>query len=242
MKRIGIIAALKREVKYLIKDLKEARPCGDGTSFPHPVYEGKIDGQDIVVVISGVGKNGSERAIRLLIDSYNPDLVIIAGYAGSLTPDLVVGDVVVSARALSESGEIVDFIEPKPPFSARLGNDGTLLTVDRFIGSVGEKRELGERLGAVIVDMESLYIGRIAKERGLPCIGIRVISDDLKMEIPNLSGLLNREGEMEMARAAGFFRRHPGAIFPLLIFLYNMRRTTTILDRYIRKSLLCYEK
>ncbi|MBN1573268.1 MAG: hypothetical protein JW984_08755 [Deltaproteobacteria bacterium] len=237
MKRIGIIAALKREVKYLIKDMEEVRSVGKGVVSSNPIYEWTVNGREIIVVISGVGKKGSERAIRLLIDSYNPELIIITGYAGSLTPDLVVGDVVVYSRALSESGEHVDFIKPEPLFSTRFGNDGTVLTVDKFIGSVDGKREIGERLGAPIVDMESLYIGRIAAEKGLPCIGIRVISDDLVMEIPNLSGLLNREGEAEIVRAIRFFMSHPGTVVPLFFFLYNMRRATLILDGYIRENL-----
>ncbi len=237
MKRIGIVAALKREIKYLLGDLKEGKPLGKGASFHHPVYEGEINGRDIVAVVSGVGKKGSERAARLLIESYGPDMIITAGYAGSLTPDLVVGDIVVYSRALSESGENVDFIESEPAVSSDFGRKGTILTVDRFIGSVGEKRELGVRMGAHIVDMESLYIGRIAVDRGLPCLGIRVISDDLRMEIPSLSGLLNSEGEVEIVRAVRFFVSHPGRIAPLLIFLYNIRRTTLILDRCIRKSL-----
>ena len=237
MKRIGIVAALKREIRYLLGDLKEGKPLGKGADFHHPVYEGRINGREMVAVISGVGKKGSERAARLLIESYNPELIIIAGYAGSLTPDLVVGDVVVYSRALSESGEDVKFIRREEPLSTSLGNDGTVLTVDRFIGSVEEKRELGERLNAQIVDMESLYIARIAAERGLPCLGIRVISDDLKMGIPNLSGLLNREGEVEVARAMRFFASRPGRIAPLLIFLYNIRKATLILDGYIKKNL-----
>lgn len=242
MNRIGIIAALRREVGSLIDEIKGTPHFKEGEISSHPIYEGRVNGKEVTIIISGVGKKGSERATRILIDSFNPDLIITTGYAGSLTPDLVVGDVVVSTRAVSESGEKVDFIEPDLPVVSAPGKVGTILTVDRFVGSVLEKRELGERLGAWIVDMESLYIGRIANEKGVACLGLRVISDDLANEVPKMSGVLNGEGEVVFLRALSFFISNPGAVVSSLIFFNNIRRTAHILAEHIKEKLFFYKK
>jgi adenosylhomocysteine nucleosidase len=238
---IGIIAALKREVKSLIDEMEGYPYFKKSEISYHPVYEGMIKGKKVIVVISGVGKKGAERATRILVDSYSPDLIITTGYAGSLSPDFVVGDVVEFTRAVSKSGEKIDFITPTtnndPSISLEdIQNETTTLTVDRFIASVAEKKELGRRLQASIVDMESLYVGKIAVECGVSCLGIRVVSDDLGMELPKMSGILDREGKVIKVRAIRYFVRHPGAIVPILIFLYNIRKTTRILAEYIEKS------
>jgi nucleoside phosphorylase len=234
---IGIVAALRREVGSLIKEIEGAPDCKVSEVSSLPVYEGSINGREVTIIISGVGRKGSERATRILIDSFNPDLIVTTGYAGSLTPDLVVGDVVVSTKAVSESGNRVDFIKPDLPIVSDPGKFGTILTVDRFIGSVTEKRDFGERLGASMVDMESLYIGRIANEKGVACLGVRVISDDLKNEVPKMYGVLNDEGEVIFLRALSFFVRYPGDLVSALIFFNDIRRTARILNRYIREKL-----
>jgi len=244
LKKIGIIAALKREVKSLIDEMEGYPYIKKSDISSHPIYEGTINGKKVIVVISGVGKKGAKRATRILIDLYSPDLIVTTGYAGSLSPDFVVGDVVEFTRAVSESGENIDFIKPGPLAfhdSSILFKDTqneTILTVDRFIESVSEKKELGRKLKASIVDMESLYVGKIAVEHGISCIGIRVISDDLGLELPKMSGILNREGEVKVERALRYFISHPGAIVPILIFLYNIRKATRILTIYIKKKTL----
>ena len=240
MKKIGIIAALKREVKSLIDEMEGYPYIKKSDISSHPIYEGTINGKKVIVVISGVGKKGAKRATRILIDSYSPDLIITTGYAGSLSPDFVVGDVVEFTRAVSKSGEKIDFIPPtanhNPSISFKNIQNETTLTVDRFIASVAEKKELGRRLQASIVDMESFYVGKIAVERGVSCLGIRVVSDDLGMELPKMSGILNREGEVNVVRAVRYLIGHPGVIVPILIFLYNIRKTTKILNEYIKKK------
>ena len=54
---------------------------------------------------------------------------------------------------------------------------GRLLTVDRVIGDVAEKRALGAAHAALAVDMESLAVAEVCRREQVRFLAVRVISD-----------------------------------------------------------------
>ena len=59
-------------------------------------YEGKLNGTEVVIVQSGIGKVAAALATALLIDKFSPDYVVNTGSAGGFDQSLKVGDIVIS--------------------------------------------------------------------------------------------------------------------------------------------------
>jgi futalosine hydrolase len=103
MKPIVIIAAVPREVELLEKVLEHSRRVKtDG----YGSVEGSIGNLQVVVCTGGVGKVNAAAATAVMIDRYQPQLVINTGCAGAyIGSGLVVGNLVVaSEEVLADDG------------------------------------------------------------------------------------------------------------------------------------------
>ncbi|SDW26615.1 adenosylhomocysteine nucleosidase [Marinococcus luteus] len=93
--RLGIIGAMKEEVEYLkslMENIEEKETGGCFFSF------GRLNGHEVILLQSGIGKVNAAIATSLLIGLYKPEAVINTGSAGGFNPDLSVGDVVISTE------------------------------------------------------------------------------------------------------------------------------------------------
>lgn len=61
---------------------------------------GTLNGKDIAVVVCGVGKVNAAMCAVVLIEKYNPDVVINSGVGGSLSPLVSIGDIVVATKSV----------------------------------------------------------------------------------------------------------------------------------------------
>jgi futalosine hydrolase len=106
MKPIVIIAAMPAEIELLEKALEHSgrvKACG----FDY--VEGTIGNLRVVVCAGGVGKINASVAAAVMIDRYQPQLVINTGCAGAyIGSGLVVGNLVVaSEEVLADDGVVV---------------------------------------------------------------------------------------------------------------------------------------
>jgi adenosylhomocysteine nucleosidase len=90
---------------------------------------------------------------------------------------------------------------------------GRLLTVDRIIRKVDEKRALGQKFDAVAVDMETLAVAQVCKQEKQRFLAIRAITDAVDDELPrDVERLLNRPTMVrKLGAAAGSIVRRPSA-------------------------------
>ena len=116
--------------------------------------------------------------------------MISAGFAGALTADLKVGDVVVPAKVI-DSGD-GSSVETGTGFRG-LVSVGEMATVER-------KRVLGAKYDAVAVDMEAAAVARGARLRGARFAAVKVISDELDFEIPVIEGSVDSSGRFHEGR------------------------------------------
>ena len=90
---IGIIAAMEPEIKHIINSLENKI---EHNVHGITIYEGKIGEHKAIVSQSGIGKVNSAINTALLINSFNPDLIINSGIAGGSkeleTSDFVIAD------------------------------------------------------------------------------------------------------------------------------------------------------
>jgi adenosylhomocysteine nucleosidase len=226
---IGIIAALMQEAAPLIRGLDEPRYTPIG---PYPAHRGTVSGRPVTVVISGEGRKAAGGA-EALIEAARPDLIISVGYAGGLIEGIGAGSVVVSNELVDDAGGREVFPTPGRFVPPAGGVWGVVLTSRRFIFAVDHRRELSDRFGAVAVDMESIHIGRIAREAGIGFLVVRVISDDLSAELPHMGSVMTEEGRLHIRRAIPYFLQHPGTIIPFIHFVGNLDAHADTLNRYL---------
>jgi adenosylhomocysteine nucleosidase len=135
------------------------------------------------------------------------------GFAGALVHNIRVGDVVVADSIVDGQGQIL-MIDVGFPADAKQGiHIGRLLTHDRIVRLVTEKEQLAARHLAIAVDMESLAVAQVCRERGARFLGIRVISDDLTSDLPvEVLSLMGPTGTTRVGAAMAAIFSRPSSV------------------------------
>lgn len=97
-----------------------------------------------------------------------------------------------------------------------------LAAVDRAIQLPSEKRLLHARTGAIAVDMESHIAARIARERGLPFVALRVVVDPVEQRVPKaaLAGYRS-DGTTDARAVAAALIRQPRELPVVMRLAYD---------------------
>ncbi len=198
MNVIGIIGAMEEEVAILkdkIKNLEEIK-------IAHVIfYKGNLEGKDIILTQSGIGKVNVAISTTLLINQFKPDLIINTGSAGALDKSLNVGDVVVSdmvayhdadARAFGyQLGQIpqmpAQFVADKALINKAIeaieqqqinAKTGLIVSGDSFIGTSEQRIAIKTNFPqAMAAEMEATAIAQTCHQFNMPFIITRAISD-----------------------------------------------------------------
>jgi adenosylhomocysteine nucleosidase len=184
MPKVAVVAALEREIGPLVAAWNIVRRSWDGREFKF------FERHGAVLVCGGIGPAAARRACEAVCASYSPEMVISAGFAGALTPDLKVGDVVVPARVIDAAdGSRVE---------TGTGSGGLVSLA--VMASVERKRVLAAKYDAVAVDMEAAAVARAAGLRSVRFGAVKAISDELDFEIPLVQGSVDSQGQFHQGR------------------------------------------
>lgn len=163
---------------------------------------GRLEGAQVVIARTGVGKILSAMITQKIIDSYTPDAVFLFGIGGALNPDYGIGDIVIGKQSMQHDldATVFGFKRGEVPYSGyRLFKSdavlcdaaanyvpgdhslffGRILTGDQFLNRA-DKVGFGclrKELKGDVVDMESAAVAQVAVVNDVPHILIRVISD-----------------------------------------------------------------
>ena len=173
MTRTAIVAALHDElasVLALIPD--EQKEVVGGREF----WVGHLHGQDVVAVLSGIGKVSAATTATLLIDRFKVQRIVFTGVAGGLGPGVKVGDVVLARSFLQHDMDASPlFPRHEVPLygRARFEADAALadaleLACERMLHS------LPQQLGTSTVDAFGLQAPRL--HQGLLISGDRFVA------------------------------------------------------------------
>lgn len=178
----------------------------------------------VSVVITGIGPDAARQSVSNALDRLQPGLVLSCGFAGGLNPSLPSGEIVYqtdTAPALSDTLRL-------------LGTAATFTSVPHPVQSVEAKRQLRASTGADAVDMESATILSLARQAGLPCAIIRVISDAADQPLPlDFGRCVDRQGRVRPARVLLQCARRPTTIPALL----RLRTITRLAARQLAATL-----
>lgn len=104
--RVGIIGAMDEEVDLLRSKMADMEAVNlAGSEF----YNGKIDGLEVTLLKSGIGKVNAAMGTALLIEKFQPDVIINTGSAGGFHKELNVGDVVISTEVRHHDVDVTIF-------------------------------------------------------------------------------------------------------------------------------------
>lgn len=176
------------------------------------------------IVLTGMGRTNTERAVAPLLAAEPPAAVFTCGFAGGLDPALATGTI------LFESGN--------DALSARLGRAG--LRPGRFHGATrmaitaAEKAALRRDTGADAVEMESSVVHDLCRARGVPCATVRVISDAAGEDLPlDFNALTTPDMRIHVGRLAFAVLGAPWKIPALL----RLQRQTATAARALGEQL-----
>lgn len=144
--------------------------------------------------------------------------VLLLGLCGSLSQGYPVGDgvVVTSCQNLDRQQinldvELTNKIKHKLSLKAVTG-----LTSDRIITQAVEKQRLGQHYCASVVEMEGYGWATWLQQRGIAVAMVRVVSDDLKGDLPDLSRAVDHKGNLQPLPMTAAFLRQPQAAIRLI--------------------------
>lgn len=198
---IGIIGAMEEEIEILRDKMKvEDTEKVAGMVF----HKGKLGGENIVLVRSGVGKVNAATCTQALIDHFGVDYIINSGVAGGVDPKIKVGDIVISKDAVQHDMDVTALGE-KPGAIPRMNQTyfeadakliklangaakglsedinihlGRIASGDQFIASAEKKENIINHFSPYAVEMEGAAIAHVAYLNKVPFVIIRSISDD----------------------------------------------------------------
>lgn len=170
------------------------------------------DLDDVTLLRLGVGRKNAGRRLRGWFDRYRVDAVICLGFAGALSPILGIADLVIDRSGWPMAKPL------HQPSSAPI-HFGKIITLDEMIGALG-KRELAATLDnreIACVDMESAAVAQVCRERGIPYLLLRAISDLFAEDFPvDFNQCRDRDGEISTTKVMKAVFRRPQALKPLM--------------------------
>ena len=197
---IGIIGAMEEEVAHL-KEAMQVEKTVERAAMTF--VKGKLDGKDVVVVRSGIGKVNAGICAQILADLFEVDTLINTGVAGSLDAALDIGDIVISTDAVQHDMDVSALGDPvgqiprmdtfAVPADERLvqlavqANEeanpdihtftGRVVSGDQFVSDGSVKERLVTQFQAKCTEMEGAAIAQAAYLNRISCVIIRAISD-----------------------------------------------------------------
>ncbi len=196
---IGLIGAMDAEISHFMDEMRDIKVEEHGGIAYH---QGILEGKQVVVAKTGVGKVNAALCTSVLIERYQVKMILFTGVAGALHPELTIGDIVISkeaqqhdvdAHSLGFSRGTIPFQETSTfPADSRLvalaeqaakevteGKvvTGKILSGDQFISDPQAVVRLREMFDGVCVEMEGAAVAQVCHLFQTPFVIIRSMSD-----------------------------------------------------------------
>lgn len=141
---------------------------------------------------------------------------LLMGLGGSLTSQLSVGDRVIYQTCVdgTQGVDVPMTCDEQIFLSLSQRCSGTVIPVtgvscDRIVNTAAEKRQLAQSHQADVVDMEGFALLSGLKSTPISLGIVRVISDDVHHDLPDLNGAISPEGHLQTFPMAMGMLRQP---------------------------------
>lgn len=198
--RTAIVSAMHEELSAVLALLPDERKqVVAGREF----WVGHLHGQEVVAVLSRIGKVAAATTATALIERFAVDRILFTGVAGGIARGVERGDVVVADAFLQhdlDASPIFPRYEVPLYGTDRFGTDpvltqkllaavaqalpgttvhrGLVASGDRFVSRAVESQALQQALpDALAVEMEGAAFAQVCSDYAVPFAAVRTISD-----------------------------------------------------------------
>jgi adenosylhomocysteine nucleosidase len=204
--KVGIIGAMAQEVAILKAAMNNV---SEQTIAGCTFYTGELEGKEIVLLQSGIGKVAAAVGTTLLISQFGVDNVINTGSAGGFDSSLTMGDVVISSEVRHHDADVTAFgyeigqMAGQPAaftadsalvslaekalatMSDKHAVHGLICTGDAFVCTADRQAFIRKHFPTVVaVEMEASAIAQTCHQFNTPFVVVRAISDVADKESP----------------------------------------------------------
>lgn len=197
---LGIIGAMEEEVASL-KQKMQVETIMQSASMEF--CQGILEGKEVVVVRSGIGKVNAAVCTQILVDEFQIEAIINTGIAGSLKNEINIGDIVLSSDTLQHDMDATGFgyaygviprmetsvfeadkklIELAAECCKRVNPEvdvhiGRVVSGDQFVSDKAKKDWISNQFLGYCTEMEGAAIAQTAYLNEVPFLIVRAISD-----------------------------------------------------------------
>jgi adenosylhomocysteine nucleosidase len=217
---IAITFALPSESSDLVRQLQALQRHDK-------LLSGKIGDRAVTILHTGVGAKNCNARLEILLHKTRPKLVISSGFAGAVSEQLHVGDLVL-ARNFSDPGLLASAERILRDSDPRLVK---LFTSTSIVDSIAERNEIARTAGAAAVDMDTGAIAGVCNAHGVPLLSLRGISDTPNQPFPAPPSVLfdiDRQ-QTNYGRLLAYLFRHPASIRRLFRFGRQIAQVRAVL-------------
>jgi len=235
-----IISALREELKGIERDMLEAThaPFAGGS-----IFRGQFQGAPLAWVVSGVGMQKAQWATAEILKDFQVEFLLVLGFAGSLSPQLGIGDLVICEtmrceeavdRSYRSDAGMIEMASKIEAGQSRRIWIKDCLTVNRVLSTPHQKQEISKSWNTDIVEMENFWIAEHVSRSGVRFLAVRAISDGTQDTLPEFINMLNAEGKMPVKSGLQHFAAHPHEIKFLPRLYQNARLARKSLVDFFR--------
>lgn len=214
--KTGLVAALEREVKPLVKNWRIVEREHDGRRYRF------FESEPAVLICGGIGADAARRATAAVISVYSPQTVCSVGFAGALDPALKVGDRLQPERVI-DAGDSSSTAIP--------GGYGTVVSY-AAIASPQQKSSLRRAYAAQGVDMEAAAVAKAALASNISFAAYKVISDESGFEFPAVARFV-RNGQFRESAFIAYVAMRPWLWPKVLQLAKNSAKAADVLCRWL---------
>ena len=194
---LAIVAALKEEVSELLAS--GGFRVAEGHSGAR--YYRSEATSNVLVVESGIGGKRAQRATEHVVETFKPDLIVSAGFAGGVKPGLKTGDLRLCQTVWCVEGPPDGWTLPAAsshtldPEAAGEGaytavekvghRTGDCLSVPQVVLSSSSKKQIGAEFPVDVIDMESFWVSQTAARHGISHLVLRSVLDPMEQSLPS---------------------------------------------------------
>jgi hypothetical protein len=158
-------------------------------------------GGELRVEAIGLGPVSAARSTREALARGSLGRTLLVGLCGLTSPAFVPGDALVysAIRTFEREALACDPELSRAVAAAVPGSQSGVraLGVAAVVTNALDKRALGERFAVQAVDMESFDVLEILRANGIPAAVLRVASDGVNDDLPDLGSAIDAEGNLD---------------------------------------------
>jgi nucleoside phosphorylase len=212
--RLLVVASDPMEFPGILSHASEVRKVAARVDWCRAA---KLGDHTVLLVANGAGAKRAAAAVDAVLEGFDAEAIVSAGFCGALDTEYRIGDIVVGSEIRANG---LKFTAPKP--STGLPHHmGVVCSLDHVAQTSEEKRRLREG-GSLAVEMEAAGVAERAEARGIKFYCIKVVTDRADEDMANdYNQALRPDGHFATISVLVRTLRDPLVRVPELIRLRN---------------------